>query len=586
VVLPPHLMEEGGRGGERVGGNKNKKPKKKSRRWQMEECKHTEEGRGGEASEVTPSQTATATATGTEDAHTPPPLPPEMWEAVFASLPASRVVVVRSVCSTFRALLPPPPRSDARSALACFAANGEARCLRWLLGQATAGATHPRRALLEAAEAAARRGRERVLWWLLWHHPPWGDGDGGIDRDAKAAVISAAARGGRRALVEALRQIFDCPWRGEGERALSVAEAAACARREADALSVLDYAAGAGCPVDAGAVSSRAAMRGHIGVLEWMLAAGHAPTSDAHIRAAASGRIDVAEWLLSHGVPVPAAAAVAAVRSVRPAEMLRWLFAHGCRPSSKVALASARLGRADVLTWLLRDCAEWRSWIGDPVARRRWAVWAGCLTYAARNGQLAILDAMAEEALQPEGLALVYAGASHGEETWRVLRWATDRGAQRMEIAALEAAATRRWGLLLELHERGWPVGRAAIMEAALSEGSAFALRELRSRGVAMDSTVLECALWGGNVEVAEWAEGEGCPWTLRACVAVSNGAGDRVRGWLAARGGCPIEPAGCGGRFACWQRWSDAPPMRRTCRALADLCAAVGFPRPEVWPG
>jgi hypothetical protein len=135
------------------------------------------------------------------------------------------------------------------------------------------------------------------------------------------AACRLAAYDGHTAMLAHLRRSRRRPWAWNAKVAAFAAESGhlrtlAWLVQEGDAQ-------GRTCPCDASAHDG-AAFYGHLGVMKWLLARGHAPSASAVAYAAKGGHADVLRWLRAVGVPIDAEACTRAASTGHMA-LLCWL---------------------------------------------------------------------------------------------------------------------------------------------------------------------------------------------------------------------------------------------------------------------
>ena len=146
------------------------------------------------------------------------------------------------------------------------AENGDLTLLQWLRVNGCLWGP-------ETCAKAASGGNLQVLQWLRANSCEWGEGtcDAAIEAGARPCFCDPAALTGR------------ARWSGHVE--------------------LLQWARLEGCPMHDDMACMRAAGRGQLVVLQWLLANGSVWDSYTSLTAAAGGHLEVLQWAREHGCP-------------------------------------------------------------------------------------------------------------------------------------------------------------------------------------------------------------------------------------------------------------------------------------------
>jgi hypothetical protein len=114
----------------------------------------------------------------------------------------------------------------------------------------------------------------------------------------------------------------------------------------------------AGCPWDAGLISTDACRSGSIPLLRWLKEQGVGFTARTLGSAASRGHIDLCEYLLSVDCPMDASACVVAANYSQTATV-RWLHEHGCPWNAfAVCVVAAECGNVELIQYVLANVPQ------------------------------------------------------------------------------------------------------------------------------------------------------------------------------------------------------------------------------------
>ncbi|GFR45604.1 hypothetical protein Agub_g7001 [Astrephomene gubernaculifera] len=320
-----------------------------------------------------------------------------------------------------------------------------------------------------ALASAAEAGQLEACRWLLANGCPW----------SKAAV-HAAARKGHRAIAAWLQQ-----QRPEGSRPTTL-EATVAAMLHGCSLQVFLEERAVREGRVAAALSDASVARLVLG------AAAGSPTADWRAKIA---------WLEGLGVPKSSDACREAAACPDALDRLHWLRQRRYAAAADAAAVAAKLGRTDVLEYLL----------GEGVVPDVWAA-----RWAAEGGHVAVLTLLQSCGCPVRDSMVLYAAARTGQ------------------MAALQ------WLL------PGDESGSAYLFYCAAQSGSVELLAWLRDRGCPRDATAFQGAAQAGCEEALEWLVEQGCPMQVdgTAYLAAARNVDMATLRYLR-RLGCPWGPPG-----------------------------------------
>jgi hypothetical protein len=260
------------------------------------------------------------------------------------------------------------------------------------------------------------------------------------------------------------------------------------------------------------------------------------------IRAARRGSIEIVRWLIAAGVVDPRAVETDKALAVFGTERLRWLNARQQEPNDTALCTAAAEGGSPAVLELFRGLGyQWGELVYDyAMSYRRlplllWAIdhgydavpdaGAGVCALAAEGGDLAALRALRRRGFGWDHRVCERAILGGHRE---LLGWARAAGAPYFPVAAVAAALAARGDLallawldaagLLPAEEAGGP-DEGRVCAAAAKSGHLDVLRWCRGRTppYAWGADTVRHAAEQGHLELARWAAAHGCPFAAAA---------------------------------------------------------------------
>lgn len=275
-----------------------------------------------------------------------------------------------------------------------------------------------------------------------------------------------------------------------------------------------------------GVLYRRAALHGHVCVIEWLDAVGVSWDAGSCCDAAEGGHLDVIKWAKAKGHPWRDGICDQASRGSH-LDVLVWAYEkHGCpwseRAKRKALTWATKNNRLDVMRWAFAR--------GSPITEKA-IVYA--MTYYGRVDMLDWIDAHATIDWPSHRFLCGEALLSGHLDT---IAWLRRRGVPWAYWHALycNISAVMRRAIV----DHGCPLNSSMCAEAA-KEGDLEMLMWLRARGCPWDYRVCEYAAHGSHLAVLQWAHAQKCPWT-RAIEYEARDADPEILEWIARQGDRP----------------------------------------------